>query len=84
MKAKVLGVQDVDYVSRKTGEKVTGTTLHICYDDVHVSGFAVDGVFLSSRLNLPILKDIKPETWIDIEYNNRGYVQNVTLIKPAN
>jgi len=84
MKAKVLGVQNVDYVSRKTGEKVTGTTLHICYDDANVLGFAVDGVFLSSRLVLPVLKEIKPETWIDIEYNNRGYVQNVTLIKSAN
>lgn len=81
MKASVLGIQKVDYISRKTGEQVTGTTLHVSYHDANVGGLAVDSVFLSSRLNLPVLASLKPGVDIDIEYNNRGYVQNVTLLK---
>lgn len=81
MKANVLGIQKVDYISRRTGEQVLGTTLHVSYCDANVDGLAVDGVFLSSRLNLPVLASLKPGSSIDIEYNNRGYVQNVTLLK---
>ena len=33
MKVKVLGIQSVDYVSRKTGNPVKGVTLHSAFKD---------------------------------------------------
>ena len=44
MKVKVLGIQFVDYVSRKTGNPVKGVTLHSCYPDGQVKGEAVDSI----------------------------------------
>ena len=50
MKVKVLGIQFVDYVSRKTGNPVKGVTLHSCYPDGQVKGEAVDSIFVSDNL----------------------------------
>ena len=81
MKAKILGIQKVDYVSKKTGEPVLGTTLHCEYSDAQVIGKAVSAIYFSDRLNLPELKDVAVGTMIDIEYNNRGYVQGLSVLK---
>lgn len=77
MKVKVLGVQFVDYTSRKTGKSVKGITLHSCYPDSQVKGEAVDPIFVSDNLGLDFLYQILPGDVVDIEYNNRGYVCNV-------
>lgn len=81
MKAKVVGIQLVNYTSKKTGNPVSGTTLHVEYSDAQVEGLSVDRVFLSTQLNLPALRDITLNSNIDIEYNNRGYVQGLTVLK---
>ena len=81
MKATVLGIQNVNYVSKKTGNPVSGVTLHCSFKDPSVRGDAVDGIFVSDNLGLSVLADIKPGDSIDIETNLRGYVQNVTICK---
>lgn len=77
MKVKVLGIQFVDYTSRKTGKSVKGITLHSCYPDSQVKGEAVDSIFVSDNLGLDFLYQILPGDEVDIEYNNRGYVCKV-------
>ena len=74
---EVLGIQFVDYVSRKTGNPVKGVTLHSCYPDGQVKGEAVDSIFVSDNLGLDFLYQILPGDEVNIEYNNRGYVCNV-------
>lgn len=81
MKVKVLGIQMVDYVSRKTGNPVKGTTLHSVFKDVNVSGQAVSGIFVSDNLGISCISDIRPGMEVDIQYNNRGYVCDVAICK---
>ena len=66
MKVKVLGIQFVDYVSRKTGNPVKGVTLHSCYPDGQVKGEAVDSIFVSDNLGLDFLYQILPGDEVDI------------------
>lgn len=80
MKAKVLGIQNVDYISRKTGNPVKGTTLHCAFPDPQVQGDAVESIFVSDNLRLTNLAKIKPGDKVDVEYNHRGYVCNVELL----
>ncbi len=80
MKVKVLGIQSVDYVSKRTGNPVKGVTLHSAFKDPQVRGEAVDGIFISDNLGLA-LSDIKPGDFVDVETNFRGYVTNVTVCK---
>ncbi|WP_125140340.1 hypothetical protein [Clostridium transplantifaecale] len=81
MKAKVVGIQIINYTSKKTGQPVSGTSLHVEFTDAQVEGTAVDKVFLSSQLNLPELCNVTLNTNVDIEYNNRGYVQGLRVLK---
>lgn len=81
MKAKVLGTQIVDYVSKKTNENVKGVTLYCVYKDPHVTGEAADGIFVSDKLGLSSVYDIQPGQMVDIIYNNRGYVCDLLICK---
>lgn len=80
MKVKVLGIQNVDYVSRKTGNPVKGTTLHCSFPDAQVQGDAVESIFVSDNLRIDCISKIKPDSAVNVEYNHRGYVCNVTLL----
>ena len=87
MKAKVLGIQQVNYTSKKTGKPVVGTTLHCSMRDSDVYGVAVDSIFVSENLGLkPVIDNVTLGTLINVEYNNRGYINDVTILldeKPA-
>lgn len=81
MKKTVLGVQKVDYISKKTGEPVRGITLHCSCKDADVIGEAVESLFVSDRLDCTEnLYSIQPGQVVDVEYNRRGYVADVTVI----
>lgn len=82
MSLKVVGKQNVDYMSKKTNQQVTGITLHIIGQNSRVEGMAVDTIFVSSKSNtyntvasLPIGAEI------DVLYNRWGNVETVELCK---
>ena len=81
MRVRVLGVQSVDYVSRKTGNPVKGVTLHTAFKDAQVQGEAVSNIFVSDNLQIQCISEVKPASLVNIEYNNRGDVQDVSLCK---
>ncbi len=54
MKVKVLGIQSVDYVSRKTGNPVKGVTLHSSFKDAQVEGESVSSIYYNIfMVNIP-------------------------------
>lgn len=79
MKANVYGVQNVDYVSKKTGEQVKGINLHCLCKDSQVVGEAAITVFLSDRLGISEAYSIQPGMQVDVEYNSRGYVCGLSI-----
>lgn len=81
MKVKVLGIQSVDYVSRKTGNPVKGVTLHSSFKDAQVEGEAVSPIFVSDNLRLDCVSSIRPGMLVDVQYNNRGYVCDLAILK---
>jgi hypothetical protein len=80
MKAKILGIQGVNYVSKRTGNPVKGTSFHVSLRDPNVRGEAVRTVFVSDNLSIPDIVNIIPGTNIDVEYDYRGYVCGLTVL----
>lgn len=80
MKVVILGVQKVDYVSRKSGHPVKGVTLHTKFKDAQVEGESVSSIFVSDNLELPSVSGLKPGQLVDVEYNNRGFVCDVRIL----
>ena len=46
MSKKIVGKQNVDYVSKKTGQPVTGVTLHCVGESSRVEGMECETIFL--------------------------------------
>ncbi len=81
MKMTVLGLEKVDYTSKKTGEPVKGITLHCSCRDQNVIGYRAESVFVSDRLDcFRDLTILQPGAVINVEYNRRGYVADVEVI----
>ena len=81
MKVKVLGIQAVDYISRKTGNPVKGVTVHSSFKDAQVEGESVSSIFVSDNLGIKAVAEIRPGMMVDVEYNNRGYVCDLVVCK---
>lgn len=79
MKVTVVGTQRVDYV-KKNGEPCKGVTLHTVFKDGQVKGDAVDTIFVNDNLDIACVYDIEPGMEVDIAYNRRGYVAEISII----
>lgn len=81
MKMTVLGIQAVDYVSKKSGRPVKGLTLHCSHCDQAVEGLMVESVYISDNLDCyREICSVRPKDVIDVQYNNRGYVAEVSKV----
>lgn len=81
MVKKIVGKQDVDYTSRKTGEPVKGVTLHCVGQSSRVNGMSADQHFISVKtpelyeeaLSFPVGVEI------NLNFNQYGTVESVSL-----
>ena len=80
MKYKVLGVKRISYTSKKTNLPVKGLEIHTVFRDSDVYGSAVCPIFLSENLGADVVNSINPGDYVNVEYNNRGYVAAVEKV----
>lgn len=86
MKMTVRGIQLVDYTSKKTGKPVKGVTLFCSHKEQSVDGEMTEDVFVSDSLDCARLAySLKVGSLIDVEYNRRGYVCDLSVLddKPS-
>lgn len=76
MKCTVLGIQNVNYTSKRTGQPVSGVSLHCSFPDMNTKGEAVEKFFISDNLHID-LRDIVPGDSVEIAFNYRGGVCDV-------
>lgn len=75
---KIVGKQKVDYVSKKTGEQVTGVTLHCVGTNARVEGECVETIFISGKSGLfPEVSKMPVGKEISVSYNRYGSVESV-------
>lgn len=79
--AKILGKQNVDYTSKKTGQPVQGITLHLATTNNKVEGFAVETCFISMKSELySVVAPLPINSEVRLTYNRWGNVDDVILI----
>lgn len=86
MKAQVVGMEKVDYTSKKTNKDVKGVKLHCLIDgNSNTDGAAVDTFFISlNEKNVEVshtLKNIKLNSYINVSYNRFGFVDDILLLE---
>lgn len=80
MKAKLVGIQRLDYVN-KQGKAVKGTSLHIVHPGSKVDGEVAESLYISDlyAVDIKAMPNLKPGLTVDIEYNRFGGVENVVI-----
>lgn len=75
--AQIIGIEKVDYTSKRTGNKVTGIKLYFTdpINEEKGEGLSCDNVFVSNEL----ARDITLGDEVDILYNKYGNVVDVRL-----
>lgn len=73
---KIMGIEKVDYVSKKTNRQVKGYKLHMCYEDERTEGLAVISEFVGEEYG----KDIKVSNKVELFYNKYGQVNKVAIV----
>lgn len=74
----ILGIEDVNYISKKTNKQVIGKRLHMSFTNEKIIGQGVESVFISS-----IICDANALTIgdnIELLYNKYGQVTDVRII----
>ena len=82
---QVVGIEKVDYVSRKKGNRVTGHRLHCLVDSSHdMEGQAVEVFFISARnvIDSQIGSDIVVGGFYDFFYNRFGDIEDFRQLNP--
>lgn len=75
----ILGIEPVDYVSKRTGQQVRGTNLHCVVDgpNSRVQGQQVERLYCKEAIDTSVLH---LEDHIEVFYNRFGSVDSVHLI----
>ena len=82
MTKKVVGKQMVDYISKRSGQPVTGVTLHLLGTSSRVEGFECETVFVSSKSPMYAqCMEYPLESEVSISYNRYGSVDTISPIK---
>lgn len=76
---KILGVETVDYVSRKTGNHVTGIRLHTAQEKRNCTGVSVESFFCKAAA-FPdgVLPSVGDE--IRLMFNRWGNIEEVSIL----
>ncbi len=75
MIAQLIGLQNINFTNQN-GETINGTNMFVAFVDENVDGLRCDKFFLKENIALP--KDIKLNDKINISFNHKGKVEEVS------
>ena len=82
MERKIIGLENVDYTSKKTGQPVKGIKIHATGINANVKGEAAEQFFVSVRAEglYPKVTCFKVGDVIDIDFNNYGGINDIEYL----
>lgn len=85
MKYELVGLENVDYVSRKSGERVEGVKLHVVGEEGssnRVKGHPVESFWISKRADIyEKALSIPLNSNIECSYNRWGNLDHIEVVK---
>ena len=78
MKVRCVGLQRVDYTSRKTGNPVLGWSLHCTYPADHVKGLKTESFFISDSSGLSIPASVP--CVLDLRFGRYDRIEDISKL----
>lgn len=78
---KIVGMEKVDYVSKKSGQRVLGTILHVAQDIPNEKGFGIKvfAEYLSGEVEERVRDSFSVGDDVELFYNRYGRVSDIKL-----
>lgn len=73
----IVGYENVNYKSKKTGNQVEGVRIYLHYLSENVFGFGCESIFVKSEL----FDGLGIDDTIELSYNKYGNISKITKIK---
>ena len=80
LQRKFLGIQEVDFTNKDTGEIIRGVSLHTAFKEDGISGLAVRKFFIRDG-SIALPKDIQVNEVLDLGFNYKGRIESIRRIK---
>lgn len=80
MQTKILGIQEVDFTNKDTGEIIKGVSLHTAFREDGVNGLAVRKFFIRDG-SIALPKDIQANEVLELGFNYKGRIESIRRIK---
>lgn len=77
MKITIVGIKDIRFTNKDTGEVISGQSIHFEYDGDNIEGVAVDRCFLSEKKKLVPRPSLPVEA--NLFYNKYGKVDEIIV-----
>ena len=77
MRAKIYGVQAVDFVSPE-GTPIVGKNIYVGFENRYVDGLKTNKYFVNK--NCDGYSDLQPDLDITIDFNEKGKVESIEII----
>lgn len=74
MKAKLFGVQEIDFTNNN-GERISGLNIFTGFQDTNVEGLRTEKFFVKEGVKLP--KEVTLGDEIEISFNHKGKVEKL-------
>jgi hypothetical protein len=71
MKAKLLGIQELDFTPRN-GEAVQGTKLFCAFPSTGVDGFMTESFFINENSDIKLPPNLTVNEQVALEFNHKG------------
>lgn len=72
---KIIGIEELDYTSKKSGNRVQGYKLYMTYEQEKVNGLACISEFVSKEVGLGV--EVSDE--VELLYNKFGQVTKIDI-----
>lgn len=82
MERMIIGLENVDYISRKSGEPVKGLNLHTVGVSANVKGKACEKFFVSAKAEgiYPVASKLNVNDLVDIQFNRFGGIDAIYTV----
>lgn len=83
----ILGLEPVDYISKKTGKQVVGVTLYLASENVNVYGQITSDLYIAknSKLYDQLIDYVNEPLKLigksaNVDYNAKGFLEDFSLV----
>ena len=77
---QLVGKEIIDYISKKTGKRVSGGKVYLMSESSRVDGYKTEDVYVSEETFNRFFANVPLESFLDLYFDRNGFVIGCSII----